>query len=106
MSMAKIIEFRLPEPKPLTAAQKAAQMLSPEQAIDAIVTGMVCYVMPMWIEKRWAFYLLEIMASELRSAMQSVHNANTKEVSRSTIDAIIEDMKPVWDDLVRKALYE
>lgn len=101
--MAKIIEFRPPVAKPLTAEQKARQLLTPTEAVDAIVTGMVCHVVPTWISKRWPFYLLEIMADELRAAM-SINVPS--EVERYQIEAIIEELKPVWQELADQALID
>jgi hypothetical protein len=99
--MAKIIEFRLPEAKPLTAEQIAHQVLTPDEAVDAIVSGMVVHVVPTWIAKRWPFHLLEIMADELRAAMSI--NVPSK-VERYQIDAIIEELKPVWKELADQAI--
>lgn len=100
--MAKIIEFRLPEPKPLTAEHLAQQVLTPNEALDAIVVGMVCHIMPLWVEKKWPFRALELMAEELRDAMSK--NV-PDEVARYQVDLIIEELKPVWYEIASQALY-
>jgi hypothetical protein len=100
--MAKILEFRLPEPKALTVEQRAQQLLTPDQALDAIVVGMVCHVMPLWVEKKWPFRALELMAEELRDAMSK--NVPT-EVHQFQVDAIIDELKPVWYEIAEQAIY-
>ena len=100
--MAKILEFRLPEPKELTEEQKAHQVLTPDEALDAIVVGMVCHVMPLWVEKKWPFRALELMAEELRDAMSK--NVPS-EVRRFQVDAIIDELKPVWHEIASQAIY-
>lgn len=54
---------------------------------------MVCHVMPLWVEKKWPFRALQLMAEELRAAMS--HNV-PKKVQRYQVDAIIEEIKPAW----------
>lgn len=100
--MAKILEFRLPEPKALTVEQVAQQTLTPKEALDAIVVGMVCHVMPLWVENRWPFRAIELMAEELRDAMSK--NVPS-EVSRYQVDAIVEELKPVWLEIARQAIH-
>lgn len=100
--MAKILEFRLPEPQALTVEQIAQQILTPREALDAIVTSMVCHVMPLWVEKKWPFRALELMAEELRDAMS--HNI-PHEVHRYQVDAIVEELKPLWLEIASQAVY-
>lgn len=100
--MAKILEFRPPEPKPLTDEQIACQILTPVEAVDAIVVGMVCHVMPLWIEKKWPFRALELLALELRDAMSK--NV-PDEVYRYQVDDMIEELKPAWYNIASQAEY-
>lgn len=100
--MAKILEFRLPEAKALSAEQLAQQILTPIEAVNAIVTGMVCHVMPLWIEKKWPFRALELMAEELHEVMSY---KVPDEVHRYQVDAIVEELKPVWYEIASQALY-
>jgi hypothetical protein len=99
--MAKVIQFPALAEKPLTPEQKAQKFLTPEEAVNAIVVGMVTHVVPTWIEKNWPFYMLEIMAEELKAAM-SINVPS--EVQQYQIDAIIEELKPVWKELADQAL--
>lgn len=100
--MAKILDFRLPEPKAPTPEQTAQDILTPNQALDTIVVSMVCYVMPMWVEKKWPFRALELLAESLRDAMsQNVPD----EVHRYQVDAIIEEIKPAWLAIASQAEY-
>lgn len=86
----------------MTAEQRAQQVITPDEALDAIVVGMICHVMPMWVEKKWPFRALELMAEELRDAMSK--NVPS-EVHRYQVDAIIEELKPVWHQIASQALY-
>ena len=99
--MAKVIPFKPRTPKPLTAEELSQQVISIDEAVDAIVTGMVCHIVPIWVQRRWPFTILEVMASELRDAM----SRNTpSEIRRYQVDAIIEELKPVWREMAENAL--
>lgn len=63
---------------------------------------MVCHVMPLWVEKKWPFRALELMAEELRDAMSK--NVPT-EVHQFQVDAIIDELKPVWYEIAEQAIY-
>jgi hypothetical protein len=100
--MAKIIPFKSPEEKPAIAVDLPDHYLTPKQAIDRLVVAMVCHVLPLWIENSWPFRGLEIMAQELKSSM--LRNAPENEVQISQIDAIAEELKPLWMELARQAV--
>ena len=99
--MAKIIQFRLPEPKPLTPEQRSRQVLTTKEAMDLIVSELVCHVVPTWIENQWPLYLLDIMAEQLRSGMLV---KAPERVCRYQVEAIVEDLKPLWDSITKEAI--
>jgi len=95
--MCKILEFRPPAPKPLTPAQKAAEVLSPKQAVDLIVLNMLFQAMPKWVEREWPFRQLEIMANELRTRMEEGVPEN---VTREQVRWLIDELRPAWKMLI------
>jgi len=91
--MAKILEFRPPAPKPLTQADIMAQELTPKEAVDQIILGMLEIALPKWVEQEWPFRQLELMIGELRYAME----ANVpKHVTRKHVAVMVEHLKPSW----------
>jgi hypothetical protein len=78
------------------------ELLTPDQALDAIVVGLVCHVMPLWVEKKYPFRALELMAEELRDAMmQNIPD----EVCQYQVDIIIDELKPLWYEIATQASY-
>jgi len=74
-----------------------AQELTPKEAVDLIILGMLEIAMPKWIEKEWPFKQLELMIYELRYAME----ANVPEkVTRRHVAVMIEQLKPSWKALM------
>jgi hypothetical protein len=99
--VAKILDFRLPEPKAPPASIRR-ELLTPDQALDAIVVGLVCHVMPLWVEKKYPFRALELMAEELRDAMmQNIPD----EVCQYQVNIIIDELKPLWYEIATQASY-
>lgn len=99
--MAKILDFRLPETKALPQT-KQREFLTPDQALDAIVVGLVCHVLPLWVEKKYPFRALELMADELRDAMmQNIPD----EICQYQVDIIIDELKPLWYEIAKQASY-
>lgn len=97
--MAKILEFRAPAPKPLTPAQRAAEVLSPKQAVDLIVLDFCQCALPRWVEKEWPFRQLELMANELRYTMEETIPLH---VTREQVEWTVEKLHPTWDELIRE----
>lgn len=100
--VAKILDFRLSSPRVITDEQSTHQLLSPKQAIDEIITGLVGHILPIWIENQWPFKALEIMSEELRSAM-SLNVPSS--VSRHQVLTIIEELKPIWHQIAKAAYH-
>lgn len=92
--MAKILEFRPPAPKPLSQEQILAQELTPKQAIDLIILGMLEVTLPKWIEREWPFKQLELMTNELRYAMEI---SVPEKITRSQVFAMVNHLRPSWE---------
>lgn len=97
--MAKILEFRPPAPKPLTPAQRAAEVLNPKQAVDLMIIDMIQLALPKWIEREWPFMQLERMADELRYAME---DSFPHTVTRGQVENMIVQLRPTWEELIRE----
>lgn len=94
--MAKILEFPSAPKKP---ANPELEFLTPKQAVDAIVLGMLEVAMPIWVEREWPFIQLEAMAYELRKAM----SVNVPEdITRYHVNIMVAQLKPSWEALIRE----
>lgn len=97
--MAKILEFRPPAPKPLTPEQRAAEVLTPKQAVDLIVLDMLHMALPKWVEREWPFRQLEIMTNELRYQME---DSIPLSVTRAQVEGVMANLRPTWEELIRE----
>jgi hypothetical protein len=99
--MENVLEFRRPTVV-LTPEQLEQQILTSKQALDFLLSELVCHVMPLWIEKQWPFQGLEILAEQIRSSLAP----NTPDdLTRAQVRSVADDLKPAWTEIASQAEY-